>query len=160
MSFIVGLWTVEAHLIAVVDNYNNSAKITGLVLSSQLPRNISSHTRIYCRAGDIHFVTLNLLRFQKVRTSQCKTLPSHLHQWCWPTLPLQARTPGWKISSGKSNFHWHVLELQLLLFWNGGFFVWKEDLFPTPNDQHHYIGFGSLPPTHPSVGCVLVQIKV
>lgn len=163
MSFIAGLWTVEAHLNAAVVSNNSSARIwanTSLVMSSQLPRNISSYSHIYYRTDDVHFVTLNQLLFRKVRKSQSKTLLGHLQPMMLTYLVFTSThlSPGWKIASG--NFHWPVLELQLLLFWGGFFFVWMEDLFPMPDDRHHYIGFGSPPPTHPFVGCILVYIKV
>lgn len=125
MLFIAGLWTVEAHLNAAVVNNNSSARIwanTSLVMSSQLPRNISSYSHIYYRTDDVHFVTLNQLLFQKVRKSQSKTLLSHLQPMMLTYLVFTSThlSPGWKIASG--NFHWPVLELQLLLFWGGFFF--------------------------------------
>lgn len=127
MSFIGGLSIGEAHLDAAIANSNSSARIranTSLVMSSQLPRNISSCSHIYCRADDIYFA------FQKVRTSQSKTLRSHLQPMILAYLVFTSTnwSPGWKVPSGKSNFHWPVLELQFLLFWGGFFFVWKEDL--------------------------------
>lgn len=145
MSFIVGFWTA---------NSNSSARIwpnTSLVMSSQLPRSVSSCSHIYYRADDIHFVTSNHLPFKKVRTSECKALLSHLQPAMLTCLAFTSSnwSLGWKIAPGKSNFHWPVLELQLLLFWDGVFFDWEEDLFPMPKNQHHYVGFRSHPSTHP-----------
>lgn len=80
MSFIVGLWTVKAHLIAAIVKNNCSGRIwanTSSVVPSQLPRDFISCSHISCGADDPHFVTLDPLPFWKAGTSRCITVPSH-----------------------------------------------------------------------------------
>lgn len=161
MSFIVGLWTGKAH-------FNNNCPATiwanaSLVMSSKLPRNISLCSHIYYRTDDFDFVILNHAPFQKVRTSQSKTFLSYFFsQWCWPTLSLQAhaclRVENY--CRARAIFINLFLSFSFHCFGMGFFFIWKEDLFPVPVNQHHYIDFGSLPPAHHFVGFILIHIKV